>query len=614
MAAQKLLKTAERPSLASLNDLMLRIAQRGEAPLLYSRAVAAPGQPAAWRALSAAAFSQQVRAIASRLRQLGLAEGDRVGLLSENRPEWLLADFAGLAIGVADVPIYPTLTGPQAAYILDNSGARGVFVSSPAQLEKILAEAARLSALEWIACFEPAPLPPMAPASRPRVLAWADFLATPPLAAAEFDAALAATSPLRAATLIYTSGTTGQPKGVLLTHANLCANLNVAAEGFDYRPGDCRLSFLPLSHITERHLAYNDLIHEVRIYFAESFDRVPANLLEVRPHSLVSVPRLYEKIALAVRAQAEGHGWLRRRIFAWGLRVGRSVAAERMAGWPACPGAPRPPWPRRCRAWLADRLIYRKIRARLGGRVRTCIAGGAPLGRELGEFLLSLGLVIFDGYGLSETSPVIAVNKPGACRIGSVGRPLPNVAIRFAADGELLVRGPSVFAGYFRLPEETAAAFSDGWFHTGDIGYQDGDGFLFITDRKKDLIKTSGGKFIAPQPIEAKLKASPYVAEAVLVGDKRNFVSALILPNAEALQGRDRDAVEALIAAEIERVNCDLARFETIKKFRLLPRELSLAAGEITPSLKVRRRAVEERYHDLIASMYEPVAPAPANP
>lgn len=610
-AEKKLWKSPDSPGLVSLNDLLLRLKHRAAAPLLFSRT-----PQGRWQPLAAREFYDRIRAIAAHLRQLGVGEGDRVGLLSENRPEWMLADFGCLALGAADVPIYPTLTPPQVAYILANSGARGVFVSSAAQAEKVRAEAAQLPQLEWIACFDAAP----SAASGPTVISFAEFLSAPPWPEADFDARLAATPPERLATLIYTSGTTGQPKGVVLTHGNLCANLNFASLGFDYRAGDCRLSFLPLSHITERHLGYNDLLNEVEIYFAESFDRVPQNLLEVRPHNIVSVPRVYEKIALAVRAQAEGHGRLRRRLFHWGRRAGAAVAGERLAGWPELHSAPKPPLHRRCRVWLADRLIYRKIRARLGGRIRTCIAGGAPLGRELGEFLLSLGLVIYEGYGLTETSPVIAVNKPGACRIGSVGRPLPNVEVRFAADGELLVRGPSVCSSYYHLPEESAAAFEDGWFHTGDIGHLDADGFLFITDRKKDLIKTSGGKFIAPQPIEAKLKASPYIAEAVLVGDKRNFVSALIVPNFPALEAQARSAkltwsgaeglcalpeMQALIGAEIERINRDLARFETIKKFRLLPREFSLAGGEITPTLKVRRRTVETAYRDLIDSMYE---------
>jgi long-chain acyl-CoA synthetase len=402
---------------------------------------------------------------------------------------------------------------------------------------------------------------------------------------------------------------------VRLTHTNLCANLNASTVDFKFTDQELRLSILPLSHITERHLAYVDMLYDAATYFTTSFDTVAADLLDVHPTVLVSVPRLFEKVAAAVRAQASGG--LKRHILAWAISVGGRLGPYRLAGT-----AGSAPLPLRCQAALADALVGRKLKARLGGRLDKIIVGGAPLGKDLAEFFLALGLVVDEGYGLTETSPVIALNRPGGRRPGSVGRLLPNIESKFAEDGELLVRGPSVFSAYDGLPEETAAASTDGWFKTGDIGRRDADGFLYITDRKKDLIKTSGGKFIAPQPIEAQLKKSALVAEAVLVGDGRNYASALLVPNWDAVAARGlacpdrtaacaRDDVRALFAAEIAAVNAALARFETIKKFTLLPEPFTIASGELTPTIKVRRRTVEHRYASLIDAMY--VEPKPGN-
>lgn len=615
MASTKHWQSPVNPGVATINDLVRWTRRRGAAPLWWAKR---EGQ---WRAWSGEQVYAQVRAVAARLHALGLQPGDRVGLLAESRPEWMIADLGCLAAGIADVPVYPTLTGRQAAELLRDSGARGLFVSDGAQQAKIEAEWPYLPHLEWMCSFGGEA------DDRERHIAWASFLAVPAGSDETFDAALAATPPEQLATLIYTSGTTGQAKGVMLTHANLAANLNAVCPGLDLRP-EIRLSLLPLSHITERMLSYADLTLELTTYFAESIEKVADNIREVHPHSLVAVPRVYEKIAAKVKSEAAAKGKLAQRLFAWSVAVGRRLGPYRLAGWPALAAAPRPPLGLRLKSGLADRLVYAKLRERMGGQLITCLAGGAPLGAELGEFLLALGLVVDEGYGLTETSPVIAVNLPGARKIGSVGKPLKNLQVRFSSDGELLVRGPSVFRGYFDMPAATAAAFDDdpggNWFHTGDIGHLDAEGFLYITDRKKDLLKTAGGKFIAPQPIEAKLKASPYILEAVLVGDRRPYIVALLVPNFACLEAEARQLglapgkdwttpaelcrlppLYARVAAAVEAVNQGLARFETVKRFALLPAEFTIAGGEITPTVKVRRRTVEEKYAAEIEALYQ---------
>lgn len=619
MSRLKFWKSSESPGLTSLNELLFWVKQRDAAPLMCSK------QRGAWVPVTAREFYDRVRQAGAALIELGLKSGDRVAILAESRPEWMLADFACLSRGLVDVPIYPTLTAPQVAYIVRNSGARAVILSGPEQWQKLETERASLNQLEWVIAFD---------GDGPEGgMNWDQLLTRGVTATAgekedDFDAALQATPEDQLATLIYTSGTTGVPKGVMLTHGNMASNLNWSSVDFHFGDDERRLSLLPLSHITERHLGYVDFIFEQVTFYAESIEKVPENLLEVRPTFLVAVPRVFEKVAAKTRAEVAAKPKVAQRLFDWARAVGREMGPYWLAGWPTfgpkkrsrAGNAQVPPRALRVKAAIADRLVYRRLRARMGGQLNKAISGGAPLGKELAEFMLSLSIVIDQGYGLTETSPVIAINRPGQRRIGSVGRPLRTVEVMVAEDGELLVRGPSVFSGYWGLPEETGEVLRGGWFHTGDVGYLDDDGYIYITDRKKDLIKTSGGKFIAPQPIECRLKDSAWIGEAVLVGEKRKYVSALLVPNFLAIEEYARHngiewgeieeltvhpKVRALFESEVERINRGLARFETIKRFALLPQPFSIEGGEITPTIKVRRRTIELKYRDVIATLYD---------
>ncbi|MGH9467386.1 MAG: AMP-dependent synthetase/ligase [Terriglobales bacterium] len=592
MEARASLAAFAQPEIGTLTELLL---WHGEGRVQLRRYAKHGGQ---WQGQDSAEFYEQVRRLEAGLRgELGARAGERVAILAESRLEWLIADFACLAGGLVDVPVYPTLTAEQVAYIVRDAGAVCAFVSTAEQEQKLRSMMASLPALRRIICFESAE--------------WKAMLEQQPDEAPEVLAErLRATRPEQAATLLYTSGTTGAPKGILLTHANLCSNLNVSTRDFDYGAHERRLSILPLAHITERHMAYVDMLKGGEMYFSESLERVGANLAEVHPTVLVSVPRLFEKVAEALQAQVAQMPAVRQALFRWAVRTGERMIPYRLNGEAAPRGL-------RWRAGVADRLVGRKLRAKMGGRLNKIISGGAGLAPAVARLMLALGVRIDEGYGLSETSPVIALSRPGHRRLGSVGHPLPNLEVKLADDGEILVRGPSVFSGYYHLSEETAEALRGGWFHTGDIGRLDEDGFLYLMDRKKDLIKTSGGKYIAPQPIEAKLKASGLIAEAVVVGDGHNYAVTLLVPNWPAVEARgiactDRDgacrdeAVRALFAAEIERVNAGLARFETLKKFALVAEEFTIARGELTPTIKVRRRAVAANYRELIASLYIP--------
>jgi long-chain acyl-CoA synthetase len=541
-------------------------------------------------------------AVSGALRRWGVGKGDRVAILSENRPEWTIADFASLLIGAVTVPIYATLTSEQTAYILRDSGARVVFLSSEAQLQKVLSIRGQ-TALEKLVVMDAVEGKDSAH--------MAEMESDGTTGLGEGIEALRGTagavSPDDLATIIYTSGTTGTPKGVMLTHENMASNLNCSLAEFPVQAGDVSISFLPLSHVTARHVDFALLYRGVTLAHLAVVTQLPRALLEVKPTFFVAVPRVYEKIHFQTEQKAQG--FPNSTFYHWALSAGKENEAEVLAG--------RKPT---SRSWkLADRLLFSKVRAGLGGRIQVFISGGAPLGRELAAWYASIGIRIHEGYGLTETSPVIAVNTPLAHKIGTVGKPLPNIDVRIAEDGEILVRGPSVFKQYWNKPKETQEAFVDGWFKTGDIGNLDGDGFLSITDRKKDLIKTSGGKFIAPQPVENSLKHNILIAEAVVLGEKRKFPSVLIAPNFPALEDWARSHelafnsrselvaspdVRVLYEGIVGEVNQNLARFEKLKRVLLVADEFSAENGTLTASMKLRRRVVEERYRQQIEDMY----------
>jgi long-chain acyl-CoA synthetase len=565
----------------------------------------------AWVAISSDEFRAAVEEVSMGLRALGVEKGDRVAILSENRPEWAYADLAALCAGAVDVPIYSTLTPAQVLYLLNDSEAKVCFVSSPAQAQKVLEVRADSKALREVVLFEPAAVA--------GTLALADLRAKGRAALAADPQAVRARAaevkPEDIATFIYTSGTTGDPKGVMLTHSNLVSNVHAAAAPFaGMGPDDVALSFLPLCHVFERMGGYYLLLHKgVTIAYAESVEKVPENMLEVRPSLMLSVPRLYEKIYARVQEKVAADSPLRQKVFRWGLGVGRRRFRHEVERTEVPLGL-------RLQSALADALVFKKIKARTGGRLELFISGGAPLAREIAEFFGAVGLVILEGYGLTETSPVISVNLPDRMKPGTVGPPIEGVEVKIAEDGEILTRGPHVMKGYYKRPEATAEAIDkDGFFHTGDIGVVDAQGFLVITDRKKDILVTSGGKNIAPQPIENRLKTNPFITEIVMVANRRNFPTALVVPNFDFLEKWARTAglayadraelvrkaeVREHVKREIDRLSEDLAPFEKIKKVAVLPREFTIEAGELTPTLKVKRKVVEQKYKELIDGMY----------
>jgi long-chain acyl-CoA synthetase len=565
---------------------------------------------------------ERVRDIGLGLQELQMDPGHRVALLSESRPDWLLADFAILASGSVTVPIYPTLSAEQVAYIMRDSEASVAVVSTAVQLRKVIDSAFSLPALRLIVGTQlsESELAAARSAASVSIMTMAEVAERGNqrirqgwgLAKAFQDRAKQV-RPGDLATIIYTSGTTGEPKGVMLTHANLASNLAGLTARFDVNESDTALSFLPLCHGFERIVAYSYLVSGVSMVFAESIDTIGRNLQMVRPTLMSGVPRVYEKLRAKVTATATEGGGISKRIFEWASRLAEkrgAILSERrsLSPWLAMQSV------------LADRLVYRKIRDGIGGRLRFAFSGSAPLGESLGRWFVGLGIPIFEGYGLTETSPALTVNPLGRMRIGTVGLPLPGVELRIAEDGEILARGPNVMQGYLHRPGDTNAAIKDGWFHTGDIGELDGDGYLKITDRKKELLCTSGGKKIAPQPIESALRSHALVAEAVLVGDNRHFPAALIVPDFAALAARlgiartsdeqsirtllERSDVRSLYNEAVESVNARLAQYERIKKFHLLSRELTLDDGELTPTLKVKRRVIEVKYRAEIDAMY----------
>ena len=567
-----------------------------------------------WKPISHKTFAERVRRCARGLTALGVRPGDRIAILSENRPEWAIADYACLTSRVVDVPLYPNLPPEQIAYILRDAGAVAVFVSTPA-LAARLAEAR-----------------PNAPAVKHAITFGDSTLAGVDMTLAQLEARGAENEtadsarahraealkvgPDDIATLIYTSGTTGDPKGVMLSHDNIYSNVTCSVArlptAFENKE-NLALSFLPLSHIFERMAGHYLMIYTgTTIAYAESMDTVPVNMQEVRPTIVASVPRLYEKMYARVLDNALSGGAIKKQIFFWARRAAEKWADETLAG--KTPGLILS-----IKKRVAHKLVFSKLQARTGGRLRFFVSGGAPLAPEINKFFYAAGLVILEGYGLTETSPVISVNTPEHFRIGTVGKPIPGVEVTIAPDGEILTRGPHVMHGYFNKPDATREAIDqDRWFHTGDIG-EIRDGFLAITDRKKDILVTAGGKNIAPQPIENQVKTNKYVSQAVMIGDRRKFPSIIVVPNFEQLEKwaklknliwTDRRQLVAmpLVRAKMEKEVFGqvgkLAHFEQPKKVTLLDQEMTVESGELTPTLKVKRKLVNERYRSLIDAMY----------
>jgi len=643
--------------LQTINDVLALATGRGEQTVMLWQ-----DRSGAWLPISSNELKRRVRGLAGALKLWGMQKGDRIAILSENRWEWAVTDFAALAVGAVDVPLYPTLTAEQAAYALRDSGARMIVVSTKSQLEKIASIVSQTS-VERILVMDSDPQAwndgPLWEKASPLADFMGGLLAQEEEAA--FDAMVREAKPGDLATIIYTSGTTGESKGVMLTHGNIASNLNYSTEPFHFDETDVCISFLPLSHITARHLDYAMLMHGAVLAYCPEFGRLVKAMAEVKPTVFVAVPRVYEKVRQTVEGRTAAAGGLKEKIFKWAVGVGHRHRKATLRGR-------KPPGNAviilslivliavfitiyiplghplgrvfsgaTARVILAliigyilqwstaDKLVFSKIREAFGGRVKHFLSGGAPLGMDTAGWYADVSIRIHEGYGLTETSPVVSLNNPEAHAIGTVGKPLPNVECRLAADGELELRGPSIFPGYWNKPDQTAADFtSDGWFKTGDIASLDAAGFLSITDRKKELLKTSGGKFVAPQPIEGKLKGDLLVSQAALVGDKHKFICALISPNFAALadwakrqgiacdvatqEGRaalvEEPRVKAAYKEIIDRVNATLAPYESIKRFNLVTHEWSLETGELTPSLKLKRRVIQQNYAADIANFY----------
>jgi long-chain acyl-CoA synthetase len=594
---------------ATLVEMFERAARHRKADALnYKR-------EGAWQAISSEEMVLRARHVALGLSSLGVRHGMRVGLLSQNCPEWTIVDAGSLFAGAVDVPIYTTQTPSQVRYILNDSGARVLFIQNIAAFERIKDAIQDCAALEHLIFFEPEGV---------QGAEQTDWLALSeledrgrslgqeqPWLAEEL---MRAVSPEDLATIIYTSGTTGEPKGVMLTHANLVSNLIDSSGHLSFSVEDIALSVLPLSHVLERLAMYMYIFHGMSVYYAESLEKLGDNFREVRPTVFVGVPRLFEKIYARIKEKAAAEGKMKAAVLAWAVGVGKDYARHLL-------NHQRVPPVLACKQRLASRLVFSKWRAALGGRARLFVSGGAALSEEIGYIFAGAGLPIVQGYGLTETSPVISAGTLEDNRIGTVGRPIRNVEVRIAADGEIETRGPNVMRGYYNKPEETAKVFTaDGWFKTGDIGTLDADGFLRITDRKKELFKTSGGKYIAPQPIEQRIKASRFVNQVVLIGNQRKFPAALIVPDWEQLRSyAELKGIEARTPAEmirhprildlfqrqVDAHTPDLAQYERVKRIALLEHELTIDSGELTPTLKVKRRVVDEKYRDIIDRLYE---------
>jgi len=567
-----------------------------------------------WVSVTFQEATDRAERIAAGLASLGVEKGDRVALISNNRMDWALTDYATLSLGAMLVPIYPSLLSDQIKYICDDSQAKVLITSDDLQIEKVEEIRSQLKTVQNFFVFDE-PTGGVKDPWRTFESLIADgekFLKEKPNYVQE---QIAKVKPDDWATIIYTSGTTGEPKGAVLTHSNFLSNVEDALSVIDIYSEDVFLSFLPLSHVFERMAGhYLSNYPGATVAYAESIDTVPENMQEIKPTVMVSVPRLYEKIYARILEAVEAGPPLKRKIFYWALKVGGEYV-DRISKKQPIPGGLK------FKRNLAYKLVFGKLGERVGGRLRFFVSGGAPLNKEIAEFFGAAGLIILEGYGLTETSPVITVNLLNNFKFGTVGPPLPSVEVKIAEDGEILTRGPHVMVGYYNKEAETKEAIDEeGWFHTGDIGIIDEDGFLKITDRKKNIIVTSGGKNIAPQPIENKLIQSPFIEQAVVIGDKRKFCSAVIVGTEEQIVKWAKEhnvsftdykdlitkpEIKQLLREEIDRYTKDLARYETIKDFFIVPQPFTIETGDLTPSLKVKRKVVEEKYKKEIDAMYE---------
>jgi long-chain acyl-CoA synthetase len=565
-----------------------------------------------WEAIPSGEFLRRAAGLSTALVELGVKPGDRVGLFAANRPEWHTADFAITGAGAVTVPVYFNESPDRMIYILRHCEARIVFAVGAAQLAKLLTCSDQLPDLEQIIVADGGDSIPS------EVLRYETLIASAGDAdIASYRLRTSQVLPGQLASIIYTSGTTGEPKGVMLTHNNFCSNVTDTCVDFRLNPAsDLALSFLPLAHVYGRTLDYVYLFHGVTVAYVEAVEQVSAALLTLHPTVMAAVPRVFEKIYARVMEQGSKSTGSKRRIFEWAMHV-----ASQTGAW--CSGEKKAALGLKLQWALANALVYSKIRAGTGGQMRLVCSGGAPLAKDLAEFFWAVGVPIYQGYGLTETSPILTSNYPEH-RMGSSGKAIRNVILHIAEDGEILAKGPCIMQGYYKSPEATHEVLTDdGWFHTGDIGYLDKDGYLFITDRKKDLIKTAGGKFVAPQPIENALKTSPYILNAMVVGDRRKFIAALVVANPVTVSARAAEQnirfashaelaahpfVRSLVEAEIKRLTARLAQYETIKRFALLPEDFTFDNGSLTFTMKLKRRVVEQQFHDVIEQLYADAA------
>ncbi|MCP4200663.1 MAG: long-chain fatty acid--CoA ligase [bacterium] len=560
-----------------------------------------------YRSISSRALVDRVQTVAASLVQFGVEPGDRVALMAENGPHWPTVDFAALGVGAVLVPVYPTLTSDQAAYVVNDCGAEIALIQGRERLDGLLEIRDDMPAIKNFVLIEGEP-----PSDAIKTL---DSLTrdSAPMPLEELKERASRIKPEDLATFIYTSGTTGNPKGVMLTHENIASNVEACLTCLDIEPHQTALSFLPLSHSFERTIDYIYFRQGVTVAYAESVQTVAQNFGEVRPHVFVSVPRVYEKVLARVRENVSKSSPLKRKIFSWAVSVAKKALPYRLT-------RKTPPGFLGFKLKLADKLVFGKIKERLGGRFEVATSGGAPLARDVAEFFWGAGIEIYEGYGLSETSPVLTVNRPGFVKMGTVGRAIPGVTLKIADDGEILAKGPNIMKGYHNLAEKTAEAIdAEGWFHTGDIGEIDEEGFLRITDRKKEIIVNAYGKNVAPAPIEGQLKASQYIEQAVVIGDRRKFLSALLVPDFATLEvwagnqglGTDDRAalladskVQELFAGEVRNANKELAKYERIHAWELLSHEFTIESGELTPTQKIKRRVINQKYGEVIEQVY----------